>query len=133
MPDWLIGFLSCGGFVAFLEILKEYLAFRRKRKAEKEDRAEEKSEKAAEKREEEDERRMREMEATLKAVQEGVKLLLLDRILYLGEYYIEKGEITFDQRHRFHQMHDCYHDGLHGNGDADVVVELVDELPPHKR
>lgn len=29
-------------------------------------------------------------------------------------------------------MHNCYHSGLGGNGDADLVVAAVDELPLKK-
>lgn len=29
-------------------------------------------------------------------------------------------------------MHNCYHSGLGGNGDADLVVDAVDELPLKK-
>jgi len=58
--------------------------------------------------------------------------ILLDRILYLGQSYIAKGEIDFDDRKRLHAMHDCYHNGLHGNGDADLIMEAVDELPLKK-
>ena len=54
---------------------------------------------------------------------------MLDRIRHLGQSYIQKGEISFDDRRIFHMMHDAYHDGLGGNGDADLVVEAVDDLP----
>ncbi len=46
-----------------------------------------------------------------------------------SEGYIEQKEIAYDDRRRFHAMHDCYHNGLGGNGDADLIVEAVDELP----
>lgn len=29
-------------------------------------------------------------------------------------------------------MHSCYHSGLGGNGDADIIVEGVDALPLKK-
>ena len=56
-------------------------------------------------------------------------MILLDRIRHLGQSYIAAGEIDFDDRRIFHMMHSVYHDGLGGNGDADLVVEAVDELP----
>ena len=66
------------------------------------------------------------------AQSEALKLILLDRILWLGQSYINKGEISFDDRRRFHAMHSCYHSGLGGNGDADIIVEGVDALPLKK-
>lgn len=66
------------------------------------------------------------------AQSEALKLLLLDKVLSMGQKYIEEGEITFADRQLFHKMHDAYHTGLHGNGDADLVVEGVDELPLSK-
>lgn len=73
--------------------------------------------------------RLDEMDKRISAQSEGIKLLLLDRILQYGEYLVGKGEITFDERKRFHAMHSCYHDGLKGNGDADLIVDAVDKLP----
>ena len=63
---------------------------------------------------------------------EALRLILLDRVLYLGRGYIKAGEISYDDRRRFHAMHNCYHSGLGGNGDADLVVAAVDELPLKK-
>lgn len=128
----LAGMLSGGVFVAIIEAVKESIAFRRRRQAEKEDRAEAKAEAAEDKKQAETEQKLKELEEKVSAVAEGVKLMLLDRIIYLGQSYIDKGEITYDERHRFHQMHDCYHDGLKGNGDAKLIVEAVDELPPKR-
>ena len=59
---------------------------------------------------------------------EALKLILLDRILDLGKSYIADGQISFDDRRHFHALHDCYHSGLGGNGDADFIVKEVDEL-----
>lgn len=66
----------------------------------------------------------------LKGIEIGLRVLLLDRIQELGYRYLKEGEITMDARHNLHMMHDAYHDVLHGNGDADSIMGLVDELPP---
>lgn len=128
----LAGMCSGGVFVALIEIVKESIAFRRRRKAEKEDKAEAKADAAEEKKQKEVDQRLKDLEDKVSAVAEGVKLMLLDRIIYLGQGYVDKGSITYDERHRFHLMHDCYHTGLKGNGDADLIVEAVDELPPKR-
>ena len=92
---------------AVINGINERWKFKANRKAVKEDRAEEKADKTDE-------------------------LILLDRILWLGQGDINKGEISFDDRRRFHAMHSCYHSGLGGNGDADIIVEGVDALPLKK-
>ena len=104
------------------------------RKAVKEDRAEEKADKTDELTKtlsglQEQITTMKDSDA---AQSEALKLILLDRILWLGQSYINKGEISFDDRRRFHAMHSCYHSGLGGNGDADIIVEGVDALPLKK-
>lgn len=122
----------------FVELVK----MRIKRKAEKEDRAEEKADKTEEIGEElksfeqQEEKKNKQFEEAfeainkqLAAVAKAERIILLDRILYLGQGYIDKGEISYDDRKRFHDMHNCYHDDLNGNGDAKLVVEGVDELP----
>lgn len=119
---------------AVINGINERWKFKANRKAVKEDRAEEKADKTGE------------LSSTLSGVQEqltllkdsdaaqseALKLILLDRILWLGQSYINKGEISFDDRRRFHAMHQCYHSGLGGNGDADIIVEGVDALPLKK-
>lgn len=128
----LAGMFSGGVFVAIIEVVKESIAFRRKRKAEKEDKAAAKIEQAEAEEKKKTDERLDRLEEQNKAIIDGLRVMLLDRVLYLGQSYIDKGEITYDERHRFHQMHDCYHTGLGGNGDADLIVEAVDELPPKR-
>lgn len=130
---------------AIINGLNERWKFKASRKAAKEDRAEQKADKTTEvekaveefradeaKRNEDIEKRLKAIEEQSAAQSEALKLILLDRILYLGQGYIEKGEISYDDRRRFHAMHECYHKGLGGNGDADLIVEAVDELPPKR-
>ena len=102
---------------AVINGINERWKFKAGRKAAKEDR------------EEENIKRLRSSDA---AQSEALKQILLDRVLYLGQGYIAKGEISYDDRRRFHAMHDCYHKGLGGNGDADIIVEGVDALPLKK-
>lgn len=122
--------------------INERWKFRASRKAAKEDRQEEKEDKTDEiskeledfKRAEADknkrfEAQFESLSKQLAAVAKAERVVLLDRILYLGQSYIDKGEISYDDRKRFHDMHSCYHNDLGGNGDADLVVEGVDELP----
>lgn len=127
---------------AVINGINERWKFKASRKAAKEDKAEEKADRTekieeaiGEIKETEDEKqkrtdeRLQDIEDELAAQSEALKLILLDRVLYLGQGYVKAGEISFDDRRRFHAMHDCYHTGLGGNGDADLIVEAVDELP----
>jgi len=135
-------FLFGAGGLALINVLQERWKFRAQRKAEKEDRKEEKEDqlkKIQEQLEEIKEQqkkdnqeltaRMEELEKQNKALKDGMKYVLLDRILYLGHSYITDGQVSFDNRKRLGDMHNVYHNGLGGNGDADVVIHDVYELP----
>ena len=63
------------------------------------------------------------------AIKKALKYILLDRVKYLGEGYIQDGEIDFDDRRRLNGMHEVYHNGLGGNGDLDVLMKEVNNLP----
>lgn len=65
----------------------------------------------------------------LEAIAQGTKLLLQEKILSLAMKYIDAGEITYEQRKLIHAMWDVYHHGLNGNGDLDIEMGLIDELP----
>lgn len=67
-------------------------------------------------------------DAKFKALQEGQRVILLDRIQYLCRCYIHDDKVDFDDRRRLHKMHDAYH-ALGGNGDLDTLMAAVDELP----
>lgn len=116
---------------AVINGINERWKFRQNRKAIKEDRAEEKAEKEEElsKTLESVQKQLSHLKDSDAAQSEALKLILLDRIVWLGQGYIKKGEISYDDRQRFHKMHKCYHFGLGGNGDADIIVSGVDSLP----
>lgn len=127
---------------AVINGINERWKFKASRKAAKEDRQEEKEdrtekieEKVKELKEEEStwkkeiEKKLKALDTQNTAENEALRVILLDRIRHLGQSYIAAGEIDFDDRRIFHMMHSVYHDGLGGNGDADLVVEAVDELP----
>lgn len=138
----LIAVLSGGTVGAAITGLVQIRLFNKKRKATIEDRMEAKADKTASI--EKDFREFKEQEAITnkkheewrqhieteqKAQSEAMKLILLDRVLHLGQSYIARGDITYEERRMFHAMHNCYHNGLHGNGDADLIVQAVDDLP----
>ena len=145
MKEVLLGVLSGGVAVALVKAIEAIVTWHLNRKAAKEDKAEAKADKTTEIGEavaefkKAEEEKNKELEDGLKLLKEqsdvqsaALKFILLDRILWLGQSYISKGEISFDDRKRLRDMHEVYHKGLKGNGDADLIMQGVDELPLKK-
>lgn len=59
----------------------------------------------------------------------ALRYIMLYIIQERAEKYIRQGSVTVDERRSLHKWHDLYHDGLLGNGDADLLMAAVDELP----
>ena len=58
----------------------------------------------------------------------GVRILLYDKIKYLGNKYINRGAMTADEYEDLRAMHEVYHNQLKGNGYLDDVMCKVREL-----
>ena len=127
--EMLIAALTGGTIVAIIEGVREALAWKRKRKAEVEDRAENKAEYEAKKSDENVSKKVENLETKVDALVEANKFILYDRIRFLGQAYIDAGEIDFDDRRILNNMHKSYHYGLNGNGDLDVLMGEVNHLP----
>ena len=117
----LIAVLTGGVIVAIIEGVREFLTWRRNRKAVLEDRQALNSDKRLEK-----------VERQVEALVESQKYILYDRIRFLGQSYIADGEIDFDDRRILNDMHRAYHSGLGGNGDLDILMKEVNQLPLKK-
>jgi hypothetical protein len=63
-----------------------------------------------------------------KEVRAALRLILYDRIKYLGRKYIAAESITFDELEDLNAMHKCYSEGLGGNGTLDGLMVLVRTL-----
>lgn len=107
MIEIIIAVLGGSALSALITQVGNYISDRRKRKDAVEDKAEDKD----------------------AALKQGIKLLLADKIQYLGLRYIEEGEIAFTNRKMLNEMHSVYHNGLGGNGDFDDLMEELNELP----
>lgn len=138
----ILGFLCGAGGLAIINIVQERWKWKADRKANIEDRKDEQSDEIKElsekldafmKRQDEFDQRVKthfeEADKQMDAYRDALKSMLLDRILYLGRHYVAVGEVDFDDRKRLRDMHDCYHNGLGGNGDAKFIMDAVDELP----
>lgn len=107
MIEIIIAVLGGSALSALITQVGNYISDRRKRKDVVEDKTEDKD----------------------AALKQGIKLLLADKIQYLGLRYIEEGEVTFSNKKMLNEMHSVYHKGLGGNGDFDDLMEEFNELP----
>lgn len=107
MTEIIIAVLGGSALSALITQVGNYISDRRKRKDTVEDRIEDKD----------------------AALKQGIKLLLADKIQYLGLRYIEEGEVTFSNKKMLNEMHSVFHNGLGGNGDYDDLMEEFNELP----
>ena len=107
MIEIIIAVLGGSALSALITQVGNYISDRRKRKDTVADKAEDKD----------------------AALKQGIKLLLADKIQYLGLRYIEEGEVTFSNKKMLNEMHSVYHSGLGGNGDYDDLMEEFNELP----
>lgn len=130
----LLAIIGGSAGAALINAIHDRWKWMAERKAKQED-------KAAEKKDKVDEltglvetlgKQQAEMSKQLEALRDAQKCVLLDRIIYLGQGYIANGEVDFDDRKRLRDMHNSYHNGLGGNGDAAQIMSAVDALPLKK-
>lgn len=122
MKDIIFALIGGGAAVSVIEGVREWLRFRRERKAKKEDSKQLNFED-----------RLKKVEDAVKGLVSGQKYILYDRIRYLGSGYIADGEIDLDDRRILNEMHEVYHDELGGNGDLNILMRDVNRLPLKKR
>lgn len=125
------GLLSGGVTVAIVQGINAAIAFRRERKAKKEDRAAECAEEAQRMENADVIKRLIKLEDDVAKIGEGLKWELFDRIRYLGQKYIEAGEVSFDDRRLLNEMHRASHP-LGVNGSLDGLMQAVNSLPLKK-
>ena len=68
----------------------------------------------------------------LDALLEAQKVLMIDRVRYLGECYIIRGHITLDEKENLVEMYQAYKN-LGGNGHLKTVIEEVHRLPVQEK
>lgn len=56
------------------------------------------------------------------------KLIMLDRVRYLGKNHIKDGHISLEDKETLIEMHKAYK-ALGGNGHLDTVMDEVEHLP----
>ena len=60
--------------------------------------------------------------------QNGIRIILKDRIRFLCTHYIEQGWIYEDELEDLVTMHSCYQKSLKGNGYLDSLMNRVQSL-----
>ncbi len=59
----------------------------------------------------------------------ALRYMMLFIIRQQATEFIRDGKITWENRKMLHKWHDLYHNGLDGNGDADLLMGDINELP----
>ena len=103
MTEILIAFIAGGSMSAIVSGIFSLILYKSKKKDENEDKED--------------------------VVKKGLRYIMLYIIQERAEKYISNGCISVDERRSLHKWHDLYHNGLHGNGDADALMDDVDALP----
>lgn len=62
------------------------------------------------------------------AIVNGLKVLMIDRVKYVGACHIKNKGITLDDKEMLKEMHDAYK-ALGGNGHLDMIMSEVNKLP----
>nr|DAI25345.1 MAG TPA: holin protein [Bacteriophage sp.] len=65
------------------------------------------------------------------AIVDALKVLLIDRVRYLGQKYISDGSVSLSDRETLDEMHQAYK-SLGGNGHLKIIMSEVGELPIRK-
>lgn len=64
----------------------------------------------------------------LTALVSAQKIMMVDRVRYLGQCYINRGSISLADKETLLEMHKNYK-ALGGNGHLDTVMSEIEELP----
>lgn len=126
----LLGYLLTGATAAaIIKMIDNLVIWFLNRKAKKDDEIEMANKAEEAQVEKEESAWKKRTDRTIDALAVGVRVILMDRIRYLGQEYIKDGEVDFDDRRLLNQMHSVYHNTLGGNGDLDILMKEVDKLP----
>ncbi len=67
-------------------------------------------------------------DGSIKALVSAQKVVMVDRVRYLGRGYIQRGEITLEDKETLQEMYTAYK-ALGGNGHLTTIMTTVDKLP----
>ena len=67
-------------------------------------------------------------DGALKALVDAQKVVMVDRVRYLGRSYIRRGEVTLEDKETLQEMYIAYK-ALGGNGHLTTIMAEVEKLP----
>lgn len=102
MSEYITAFLIGGMGAGIIGLIQAVVLYKMKRKDDKADKAE--------------------------VITKALRYVMLYIIQERCKDHIEEGKITLEERRALRHWHDLYHDGLGGNGDADILMAQVDKL-----
>ncbi len=73
-------------------------------------------------------KRMDDKDGSIKALVNAQKVVMVDRVRYLGQKYIQRGEITLEDKETLQEMYTAYK-ALGGNGHLETVIHEIEKLP----
>lgn len=73
-------------------------------------------------------RSIEDLEKKLSLSLENDKIILKDKIKYLVLKYVDIGEITLEEKQAINHMWHIYHFDLHGNGDLDDLMDMLESI-----
>lgn len=62
------------------------------------------------------------------AIVAALKVLMVDRVRYLGQCYVDQGQIALADKETLEEMYRTYK-SLGGNGHLDIIMDEVEGLP----
>lgn len=128
MNEVLLCLLSGGVAAAVIKAAESLITWKLNRKAAQEDKEDNKKELALKN----EQAVVEQLKTEVASLRLGERVILRDRIRYLGRVYIKSGEIDFDDRQDLVDMHSVYHTELGGNGNLDGLMKDVMDLPLKK-
>ena len=67
-------------------------------------------------------------DGSIKALVNAQKVVMVDRVRYLGQNYIQHGAITLEDKETLQEMYTAYK-ALGGNGHLETVIHEIEKLP----
>lgn len=128
MNEVLLCLLSGGVAAAVIKAAESLITWKLNRKAAQEDKEDNKKELALKN----EQAVVEQLKTEVASLRLGERVILRDRIRYLGRVYVKSGEIDFDDRQDLVDMHSVYHTELGGNGNLDGLMKDVMDLPLKK-
>lgn len=102
MSEYITAFIIGGMGAAIIGFIQAIILYKIKRRDEKQDKGE--------------------------VITKALRYVMLYIIQERCKDHIADGKITLEERRALHHWHDLYHNGLGGNGDADILMNQVDKL-----